>query len=225
MLGKTNAITTNVPLSSCFPRVFIAERDIIWYGASVWVSCAGYVPSQPAARPGLPAASVLGTEAEQALGLCEHCSATAPTPLRYQRCGTSAAVPPVRYQRCGTSAVLVARTKGSSTRADLEKVTSTPGTRSKTADFVTTPYSLGCHCMSKLDESCSCDRFKTFKEDFYTIPFFYSLGFCSSVYCISLYWHTPLYSLDFSSKLIPLITFKQCISFSRVNVQRHLNCL
>lgn len=152
------------------------------------------------------------------------CASTAQQQPQH-RCGTSAAVPLVRYQRCGTSAVLVARTKGSSTRADLEKVTSTPGTRSKTADFVTTPYSLGCHCMSKLDESCSCDRFKTFKEDFYTIPFFYSLGFCSSVYCISLYWHTPLYSLDFSSKLIPLITFKQCISFSRVNVQRHLNCL
>jgi len=31
LLGKTNTITTNISLSSFFPRAFIAENDIIWY--------------------------------------------------------------------------------------------------------------------------------------------------------------------------------------------------
>jgi len=35
LLGNTNAITPNVPLSSFFPEVFIAEHDVIWCDISL----------------------------------------------------------------------------------------------------------------------------------------------------------------------------------------------
>jgi len=52
--GRQNAVAQNIPPFFLLPPAFIAERDIIWYGMSLWsfeVSCPGCVLSQLLVHP------------------------------------------------------------------------------------------------------------------------------------------------------------------------------
>ena len=58
-LGKTNAVTPNVPPSFFFPQLYIAEHEVIRYGISLWSvgcipSCPVCVPSQLLVHPQPP---------------------------------------------------------------------------------------------------------------------------------------------------------------------------
>lgn len=67
-------------LSSCTP-VFVAERDVLLYAICL---CPPWVPAQSSARPRLFAWRGERGEKEEALTLCQHCSAIAKTLLCYQ---------------------------------------------------------------------------------------------------------------------------------------------
>lgn len=128
---------------------------------------------------------------------------------------------------CAIRSASVANTKHSSIWAAMKKKL-TPPQALPVKLQITTPYSLSCRCIPKHDESCSHDSFKTSKAALHTMLFFFSLGFCSVVYCIGLHWHTPLYKprLHLQARTLwsrPSNVF--CISFPHVNMQTHLNCL
>ena len=83
LLHLFSASVSCVSPSSSFSLT--AERDVIWYGISlwsVWVSCPGSVPSQDLAHPQPTGEG--GNFGETALMLWEHCSAGAKTLVCYQ---------------------------------------------------------------------------------------------------------------------------------------------